>query len=669
MAPYVNLSSFLEESRHWCADALHGHSFHRVALSELSAVQHSRLFFRDCLVCEQRVLSVGKTTRKRKSPVIRGSPCLFPPPPSVATAKGDVIKTSGLERKGSRGSETLSAKSGVEVICQCLDCGNYVHRECLSDVHAHRRCRGHDMLIPQCPQATRKTQQEKKRSASVSVAAPVLFPPPDPIIKRVASVKRKYSSNTTIASLIEELSEDGGRKDKAKKTKPTAANVARRIAPFLAAGGVIGAIALGPAAGVLAGLNMLIAGVGVESMVAGLGITAATAAATATHQIKKKQEKKKLREEMKSGAWAMQICWKCKQSFQGTQSDELFRKDAELLRRFQLPRRPAVMPEESSTDQFAPSKDDIYALLFGVFSASSEFLTQVNVELGKAFMERFEGRNRGTSAYVKAKWCKETLQDAKMYVAHLTGVTMQIIPSLSSTDDAIVCCSQAVERLVFDDIYKTVIGTVDVMFADENLVFNASLNEIRARDQSITQLITEALGDSASSLMGDHLQQAERKMIEMMDVATSPLHKLELLCSAFRSICCFADQLHQTASNADILIPIVCAVLISSKQFTTKEYSELRAERGGNFVSQIAFISFFTEGGGKGVEGYVLTTFQAAIQVIAAVDLTKGPAKELELFPTPRSTDDEDSNDDDEAYAAEDEDDESEQFFDARTRP
>jgi hypothetical protein len=547
-----------------------------------------------------------------------------------------------------------------EVICQCMDCGNFVHRECLSQCHAHRKCRGHDEdLMPRCPQ-TKAIEGSNAPSVSVAVPpTPELFPS-SPVIKRVTITgKRKLASSTvTIASLIDELSEDrlGGDRNgetqsssasSSKSTKAT--TVMKRVAPFLAAGGVIGALALAPGVGVIAGLNMLVAGVSVEGMVAGLGFTAATAAATASRQIKKKNERKRLQEEMKSGAWAMQICWKVKQEFKDTPvSDEVFRKDAELLRRFQLPRRTAREIDQRQPDQhFAPSTDEIYALLFGILSTSSEFLSQVNAELARAFMERYTARlkratptsaSSGGSNELKEhiKISKETLQDARMYVAHLVGATMQSFPSLSSTDAAIVSCSHALERVIFDDIYKPVMGALDDLFADENTSFYNSLDDIRRQPDAQHQLnmMLQHLGSSKASdstasttpAFDSDLSDAESKLVEMIEFAKSPLHKLELLCNAFRSICCFADRLHKTASNADILIPIVCALLVASPQISGHKPG------ARNFVSQIAFTSYFTEGGGKGVEGYVLTTFQAVLQVIGAVDLTQGHAQELAFF-------------------------------------
>ncbi|GLE06120.1 hypothetical protein PINS_up015331 [Pythium insidiosum] len=456
---------------------------------------------------------------------------------------------------------------------------------------------------------------------------PVLFPSPPPIVQRLPTLRRKLSSTTTIAALIEALtdahepSRQPSKTSSPKATRSTSTSATmRRVAPLLAAGGVLGALAVGPAAGMIAGLNVLLAGVTMEGVVAGLGLTAATAAATATHQLKKKDERQRAQHDVRSGAWAMEICWRCKQAPRGTMSDAALRKDAELLRRFQ---------SSATNNSVTPSKDEVYAFLFAILATPSELLSQANVELANAFRSRVAARAVSRSSDRSGL---DSLRDAKMYVTHAVGLTMQVFPSLVSTDWAVVCCTQAIERIVFDDIYGVVMDTVDTLFEDENAVFAISLDEIRHSKQHEAQrhAMEELLGVDGQQLRDGHLRDADAKLEYMMTRATSPLHKLELLCEAFRAICCFAEKLHQTASNADILIPIVCALLIVSPHFHRSEKKNNGCPRG--FVSQIAFTSYFTEGGGKGVEGYVLTTFQAAIQVIAAIDVSKGPATELCLF-------------------------------------
>lgn len=452
----------------------------------------------------------------------------------------------------------------------------------------------------------------------------------------------------------------GSGSESRKATAEAALRMARRVSPVLAAGGFIGALALGPAGAAFAGLNVLLGGMGVEALVAGVGLTAATATAVTVSQQQKLSKAKKNDEKLRSGAWATEICWECKKSHHGVPSDEAFRKDAEFLRRFQLLRTPdtiAAGEEDASPDtQLFPSDDEIYAFLFGVLTSPSELLSQINAQLCQAFRQRHAARQKdlsGRSAALStaspqySRLLKDTLHDAKMYIAHLVGATVQCFPSLASTPDAMACCSLAVERIVYADIYSIVFGEFERAFRDANDLFYDNLDEIRleqheraASQASSSGAVTEDKKKRSRLVLSDDLLDAEQTMTSMMTSARSPLQKLDLLCSAFRSICCFADKLHQTASSADILIPLVCAVLVESTQIC----GSAAAKRA--FVAEIAYISFFTNGGGKGVEGYVLTSFQAAIQVIAAVDVSAGSAKELELF----ISDDEDADDEDDEF-------------------
>ncbi|RLN76399.1 hypothetical protein BBJ28_00006361 [Nothophytophthora sp. Chile5] len=668
-------AAYLRDSAGVYSDPLHGHSFAGVTLRALPTVDRSLLFFRDCVLCDERLLAIGKpptAARRRK----------LPSPSSVAG--------SDKPHPGSR-----TPGSGV---CQCLGCGKFVHRECLSFAHRHRYCRGHETLMPVCSHAPPPVnalmlipQDELEAMDTGNSAARELA-------RRVGIRPEAF----TLATLIEELANANSssvagstgtgpeREAPSKGTKQqqqlrTASRYAKRLAPVLAAGGVVGAIALGPAAGVLAGLNMLVAGVGAETVMAGLGLTAGAAAAATVSYQSKVRAARRSRERMKKGEWAMEICWNCKKSFGDAPSDEACRKDAEFLRRFQIqdPRhhnghRPGhseavedsegAPAAESMRQQTFPDEAEVYRFLFGIFASPSEFLGQMNVQLCEAFRQRFTARHqqrqlkpfpRPSSAKASVEettaaraLAKDTLQDAKMYVAHVLGATMQCFPSLASTPEAAASCTLAVERIVFDDIYATVFGEFQSAFRDADTAFADNLTDIRREQKHCSSPLFSSHqpkdGESKRPVLVEDLQKAESKMVTMMQATCSPLQKLMLLCDAFRSVCCFAEQLHQSASNADMLIPILCALLVECSRV---------CRTGSHFVAEIAFISFFTNGGGKGVEGYVLTTFQAAIQVIAAVDLPNGHAKELELF----------TNDDDDGGGAIDDAGGDEEFFDARS--
>ncbi|EGZ11284.1 hypothetical protein PHYSODRAFT_563982 [Phytophthora sojae] len=497
----------------------------------------------------------------------------------------------------------------------------------------------------------------------------LLFPPPlegpqssDKGAPKAHKIRRKNSAssaeNLTLATLIEELNSSAQ-----KQQLQTASKIAKKLAPVLAAGGVVGAIAMGPAAGVLAGLNMLVASVGAETVMAGIGLTAsAAAAATVTHQSKVRADQRK-KERLRKGEWAMEICWNCKKNFDGAPSDEVWKKDAEFLHDDGSTETSLASEEAPTTQETRPDDTEVYRFLFGIFSSPSELLGQMNVQLCEAFRKRFTERHQKqqmrrssfTETAAARALAKDTLQDTKMYIAHVLGATLQCLPSLASTPEAVSSCTLAVERIVYDDIHAMVFGEFQRAFKDADTAFADNLADIRREQKYHSTALLQlphapqegANGKrSRHPVLAEDLQKAEGKLVTMMQETSSPLLKLVLLCDGFRSICCFAEKLHRSASNADMLIPILCAFLVECPRL---------CQAGSDFVAEIAFISFFTNGGGKGVEGYVLTTFQAAVQVIAAVDLPSGHAKELELF----------INDDESEAADETEDDEEDEFFDA----
>ncbi|CEG44282.1 Vacuolar sorting protein 9 [Plasmopara halstedii] len=615
------LSAYLRDTVGLFSDPLHGHSFSPVTLRLLSTVDRSLLCFRDCLLCHERLLAIMKSSNDKSKRMLS----------SAAFTVSIMFPTS---------------------VCQCLSCGKFAHRECLSVSHSHRQCRGHKSLMPPCSHAP-------------PPADAILFPPPEATSQRIRFVKlttqKKVRSKSigklpsfTLATLIEELNsssvaargatsvvltEDGTTTQK-KQQLPNFSRFAKKLAPVIAAGGVVGVMAMGPAAGVLAGLNMLVASVGAETVMAGIGLTAsAAAAATATHQSNVKATQRR-KERLRKGEWAMEICWNCKKNFDGAPSDEACRKDAEFLRRFQI-FDSSLKVNDNSKDVVhdnLPDDAEVYRFLFGVFASPSEFLGKMNVQLCEAFRKRFGARHQkrrrrpsltGNSIAIESDaartMAKDTLQDTKMYVAHVLGATLQCFPSLASTPQALSSCSLAVERIVYADIHAMVFSEFQCIFEDADSSFADNVADIR-REQKYhsSALLHHHVDDtSLSAVLDEDLQKAEAIMVAMMHKTSSPLLKLVLLCDAFRNICCFAEKLHQSTSNTDMLIPILCAFLVECPRVCGP---------GLNFVAEIAFISFFTNGGGKGVEGYVLTTFQASIQVIAAVDLPNGHAKELELF-------------------------------------
>ncbi|CAI5741692.1 unnamed protein product [Hyaloperonospora brassicae] len=634
------------------ADPFHGHSFFPLELDALSAIDRSLVLFRHCSVCHERLLTLYRpgttltaTTSTAAALVVSATRTLVAP---HATTRG---------------------------ICQCLACGVFVHRSCASFAHLHRYCRGHARVVPvcshvdasaadvRCPDAVMSLQDREKRCKTGTKA-------------------RAGVETFTLAALIDELDGSavvrvnsrpsplvGENATPKQQHLETASKFVKMLVPVVAAGGVVGAFAVGPSVAVLAGLNMLITSVGAETVMAGIGLTAsAAAAATVTHQSKVKAVKRS-KERLRKGEWAMEICWNCMKNFAGAASDDACRKDAEFLRRFQRPRsRYSERKQQSPTGDVSadcvgvgssneerltpretvPDDAEVYRFLFGLFASPGELLGQMNVQLCEAFRKRYTDRHRkrlrrssftGKSSSARVlgarAMAKDTLQDTKMYVAHVLGATLQCLPSLASTPESISSCTLAVERIIYDDIHAMVFSEFQSAFKEAETAFADNLADIR-REQSyhsspllrLPRSGQEGDGNNRTAafqhpVLADDLQKAEAQLVVMMQETSSPLLKLVLLCDAFRNICCFAEKLHQSASNTDLLIPILCAFFVECPSV---------CHAGSSFVAEIAFISFFTNGGGKGVEGYVLTTLQAAIQVIVAVDVPNGHAKELELF-------------------------------------
>lgn len=202
---------------------MHGHSFLSVKMRLLPTVDRSLLFFRDCLLCRERLLTIGKPQNARRR------------------------KLSGSSANKPDAGAPRASNSGV---CQCLSCGRFAHRECVSFSHAHRYCRGHESLMPVCSHAPPS-------------ADALLFPPPlegpqssDKGAPKAHKIRRKNSAssaeNLTLATLIEELNSSsvagigatstavvktGGAQ---KQQLQTASKIAKKLAPVLAAGGVVG---------------------------------------------------------------------------------------------------------------------------------------------------------------------------------------------------------------------------------------------------------------------------------------------------------------------------------------------------------------------------------------------------------------------------------------------
>nr|CCA23767.1 conserved hypothetical protein [Albugo laibachii Nc14] len=483
----------------------------------------------------------------------------------------------------------FSLKSS-DTLCQCLLCGIYIHRKCLSKVHAHRFCRHSrnldtDTFFPHC---------ENRSFASKG-------------LKHINSQKIAKLSVTFLVDLLLQDSKLAMERDKldARWKEPKSSFVScylRRFAPVLMASGVVGAVALGPAAGLIAALSTVApsAAFGMEALAAGVGISAAF---VSIHNRPNASE---------DTNWAMEICRECQLIPPSVKSDAFFKKDVEFLHRF----TPSPLKDHSDSVEF-PSIDEVYRFFFDVFASRDEALSHLNAQFFRKVKERHtirteqllkNGLNTSDSKERRLKACRETFEDVKMYVAHVLGVVLQMFPSFTTSEESILMCSEAVERVIFDGLVSILRTRVYQAFEEEDQAFCSCVYELQKQHFEEIEMISKVKW-KRKDLSDEKLVLAEDLMEQMIHKTHSPLLKLKILCESFRQIASFADTLYGNASSADILVPILCLVIILSTRIPL-----------GHFVSEMVTISYFMEGGGKGAEGYVLTTFEAMIQIIATID-------------------------------------------------
>ncbi|RLO03782.1 hypothetical protein DYB28_004649, partial [Aphanomyces astaci] len=90
---------------------------------------------------------------------------------------------------------------------------------------------------------------------------------------------------------------------------------------------------------------------------------------------------------------------------------------------------------------------------------------------------------------------------------------------------------------------------------------------------------------------------------------TYPYGKLQALGDTFRMMCSAAEAGLAIAPSADTLLPMTVDLIVDGCGVML------------DFVAQLAFVSTLTKGGGRGMEGYALTTFHAALRALAAIDV------------------------------------------------
>ncbi|ETV82691.1 hypothetical protein H257_05255 [Aphanomyces astaci] len=424
--------------------------------------------------------------------------------------------------------------------CSCVACKCVVHRRCLSRWHEqdtstrHRETR---LLLPLC-----------------SVADKVLHTP---------SLSSSPSNPTSDLHLLEHLHLDptlpASPLHHPPHTVPPSSNLAyvyvQRYAPYVAGGILLGGAAIfGMPAVALTGLGVGISG---HTWTQRRQLPT-TATNLASHR----------RPRAEDSDWARRICWDLKQSSTGT--DSSYKQDAALLRRY----------HNHKIDN--PTSDDIYRLLYHLFASRDELVGRINSALCDAF------RTRANSSPT----LPALVRDAQVYVGHVLAVTLTTYPALSSSEDAVVQATEAVERLVYSDIYPLVLNAFRRAYARHDATLIAHVREVQATRRASSTVNPQAI-DSLARL--SHV--------------TYPYGKLQALGDTFRMMCSAAEAGLAIAPSADTLLPMTVDLIVDGCGVML------------DFVAQMAFVSTLTKGGGRGMEGYALTTFHAALRALAAIDV------------------------------------------------
>ncbi|RQM30175.1 hypothetical protein B5M09_012582, partial [Aphanomyces astaci] len=115
------------------------------------------------------------------------------------------------------------------------------------------------------------------------------------------------------------------------------------------------------------------------------------------------------------------------------------------------------------------------------------------------------------------------------------------------------------------------------------------------------------LPTTATNLASHRRPRAES--LARLSHVTYPYGKLQALGDTFRMMCSAAEAGLAIAPSADTLLPMTVDLIVDGCGVML------------DFVAQMAFVSTLTKGGGRGMEGYALTTFHAALRALAAIDV------------------------------------------------
>ncbi|KDO26045.1 hypothetical protein SPRG_08698 [Saprolegnia parasitica CBS 223.65] len=427
-------------------------------------------------------------------------------------------------------------------VCTCLACGLAVHRACLSKTQRTSSMKREDRVIPICTSYLARTMAPSTPEVHPTPASPQL-------------------------QLLEELSLDPLHVVSPRTPQTTAANsnvalqYIRRYAPYVAGGVLVGGAAV-------MGMPMM--------ALTGLGVGLSTAQGSLVWSSRASSERTKAAMDVN---WARRICWELKQK--ADIGDSSYKQDAALLRRY-----------HNATDA-PPTTNDVYVMLFGLCASTDELLGRVNSALCEAFRSRRKLH----------PGLKQTLEDAQVYVGHVLAVTMNTYPALSTTDESIMDATEAVEKIVYSDIYSTVFTAFRNEYAAHDATLRACVREVRNLRPDMS---TETYLSTGSAIERTETAVALQALCSVQEL-TYPLGKLHALSRSFRALCNVAEARFASAPNADMLLPMVMDLIV---------YAPTSA-----FVAHLAFVSTLTHGGGRGVDGYALTTFHVALRALASIDV------------------------------------------------
>lgn len=243
-----------------------------------------------------------------------------------------------------------------------------------------------------------------------------------------------------------------------------------------------------------------------------------------------------------------------------------------------------------------PDHQVIFSFLFQALTRESSSLCRLNRQLYTAFGQRHPKRralDKTKTTNEKKKNDEQMIRDTKIYIGHVLAVTLAFYPELGLTESTILSCTSVIEELIYADVYTTVFR----VFQEKTQAVDHALSLI-SHSKTLVYHPTRSLIHTTLAFAQalTHVRTCARLQ--------SPIQKLNALNQAFIAACDAIERGTGKMPNADRVLPTIQEVILHSLKDVEV------------FAAQLAFITVLTGGGGRGMEGYTLTTFQAALEVI-----------------------------------------------------